>query len=97
MALLVAGLAIGLGASEWALRAFERPPEHAVGRMGLHELRLDRPWLYGLRPHAVGHMRLDSNVLYRINADGFRDRLFERPKPAERYRVTLLGDSIVFG
>jgi len=97
VALLVCGLALGLGLAEVALRLVDRPPERSADRMGLHELRLDRPWLYRLRPGAQGYMRPGSQVLYRINADGFRDRLYERPKPAERYRVLLLGDSLVFG
>jgi len=92
-ALLVAGLVIGLATAEGALRLFDRSAEPGVGRMGLHELRLDQPWLYRLRPGAVGAMRPDSPTLYHINADGFRDHAYERPKPEGRYRILLLDGS----
>ena len=42
------------------------PP--APGLRGLHELRPDRPWLYGLRPHAVTSVR---GIRYAVNGDGF--------------------------
>jgi hypothetical protein len=36
-------------------------------------------------------------VVYRINADGFRDRSYEKPKPEGRFRIAVLGDSFTFG
>lgn len=39
----------------------------------------------------------DRSVHYAINADGFRDVVFARPKPTGVYRIALLGDSVVYG
>lgn len=39
----------------------------------------------------------DRVVRYAINADGFRDVPFARPKPAGVYRIALVGDSVVYG
>ena len=36
-------------------------------------------------------------VLYRINADGFRDRRFPRERVPGTYRIAVLGDSVAFG
>ena len=64
---------------------------------GLHVARPDRPWLYGLRPGADLRLREPREVRYRINADGFRDRIRSRPKPDGVFRILALGDSVTFG
>lgn len=68
-----------------------------VDARGLHEFRPDRTWLYGLRPGAEGRIGDLGGKFYRINADGFRDRDFQRAKPDGAYRVVVVGDSIAFG
>jgi hypothetical protein len=92
LAALIASLAI----AELGLRAFGPSPS-AAGLRNLHEARPDRPWLYGLRPGAVGRLEDSGDVLYRINDDGFRDRIYTRPKPPGTFRVVVIGDSIAFG
>jgi len=75
---------------ELGLRLLPEP-----GLRGLHVLRPDRPWLYELRPGA--QLRGPDGTAYRINAQGFRDRL-RSPSPAPGgFRVIVLGDSIAFG
>jgi lysophospholipase L1-like esterase len=36
-------------------------------------------------------------VLYSVNADGFRDHLYARPKPDGTFRILILGHSVAFG
>ena len=94
LALVLLGVAAGLATAETALRLF--PVGHAAQELrGLHELRPDRPWLYGLRPGAEGSAA--NGVRYVVNADGFRDRRYARPKPPRTFRIVVLGDSIAFG
>jgi lysophospholipase L1-like esterase len=96
LALLLLGTALGLGAAETALRllALVRPAE---GLRALHEARPDRPWLFGLRPGAEARIAHTGDVVYTINAAGFRDRLYPQQKPPGTFRVVVMGDSIVFG
>jgi hypothetical protein len=96
-ALVLFGVAFALAVWEVALRWLEPSPRTMGGRRVLHELRLDRPWLYRLRPGTSGYMTPQMSILYRVNADGFRDRLRERPKPDGVYRILVLGDSVTFG
>lgn len=42
-------------------------------------------------------MERTGQVLYRVNADGFRSRLYARPKPPGTFRILILGDSVAFG
>ncbi|MFH1094051.1 MAG: hypothetical protein V1739_07890 [Candidatus Omnitrophota bacterium] len=39
----------------------------------------------------------DENGFYSINSKGVRDREFEIPKPADVFRIIVLGDSVTFG
>src|SRR5204862_22861 len=84
--LLLLGLVAGLAAVELGLRLLEPHDLRA-----LHELRPDRPWLYGMRPNAAVRV---GGVTYATNADGFRDRTYPRAKPPGTFRVVVLGDSI---
>lgn len=91
-------------AAEVVLRGLAAPaPAVEEGMRALHELQLDRPWLYGLRPGARAVLDLSNGegeggeVLYEVNADGFRDRPVARPKPPGTKRIVVLGDSVVFG
>jgi hypothetical protein len=94
--LLVLGAAVALGLAELALRLW-LPPPAVLDLRGLHEFRPDKRWLYGLRPGAEGRVAATGDVLYRINADGFRGPRHARPKPPGRVRVVVLGDSVAFG
>ena len=90
---MLLGLTTGLAAAELALRVLPMTPASDV--RGLHELRPDRPWLYGMRPGA--EMRGPGGVRYQVNADGFRDHTYTRPKPAGTFRIVVLGHSVAFG
>jgi len=95
--LVLIGVALGLGVWEVVLRWMESPPSLDAGRRALHEPHLDRPWLYRLRPGATGYMTPEKEMLYAINAQGFRDQERVRPKPSGVYRILVLGDSVTFG
>jgi len=94
IALATGGLAIGCLLVEGLARVLTP----AAGDLrGLHELRPDRPWLYGLVPSSVHRLRATGDITYAINADGFRDRP-RSPRPAEgTFRIVVLGDSVAFG
>jgi lysophospholipase L1-like esterase len=94
LVLVVAGLTVGLAAAEFGFRLLPRAASpHDV--RALHELRPDRPWLYGMRPGA--EMTGPGGVRYVVNPDGFRDRRYARPKPAGTFRIVVLGHSTAFG
>ena len=94
--LVASSVLLALGAAELAARAVDaaRPVREL---RGLHELRPDRRWIYGLRPGAEGRLPASGDVPYRINEDGFRGPRHARPKPGGVFRIVVLGDSISFG
>jgi lysophospholipase L1-like esterase len=96
-ALALGSVAATLLAAEAVLRLL--PPHSDPGLRALHELRPERPWIYGLRPGAEAIFSTPGAgpVSYRINPDGFRDRRHARAKPAGVYRILVLGDSLAFG
>lgn len=94
--LLLLSVAFTLSAFELLLRVVPFG-SRASDRRGLHEARPDRPWLYGMRPGVEGTLPISGDVVYRVNADGFRDALYLRPKPENTFRVLVLGDSVAFG
>lgn len=81
---------------EVVLRAMSVEHEGA-GQRALHQLRLDRTWIYGLRPGAEVVLPVTGDVVYRINADGFRDRRYPLAADRPRLRIVVLGASITFG
>jgi lysophospholipase L1-like esterase len=83
------GLVAGLAAVELGLRLLEPHDLRA-----LHELRPDRPWLYGMQPNAAVRV---GGITYATNADGFRDRTYPRATPPGTFRIVVLGDSIALG
>jgi len=83
------GLVAGLAAVELGLRLLEPHDLRA-----LHELRPDRPWLYGMQPNAAVRV---GGITYATNADGFRDRTYPRATPPGTFRIVVLGDSITLG
>jgi lysophospholipase L1-like esterase len=90
------GVGAGVAGTELLLRVGDLARGDADLR-GLHVVRPDRPWLYGLRAGADLRLREPRDVRYRINADGFRDRIRSRPKPDGAFRILALGDSVTFG
>ena len=95
IALAAFGVAVGLAAVELGLRLLA--PSEVRERSELHELRPDRAWLYGMRAGVTGRFDEPGGIRYRVNADGFRDRLYDRPKPEGVWRIVVLGDSLAFG
>jgi lysophospholipase L1-like esterase len=95
-AFVLLGSSLALVIGELAARTLA-PRRPVFDLRSLHELRPDRPWLYGLRPGAEGRLSDTGDVLYRINPDGFRGPRHARPKPAGVFRVVVIGDSIAFG
>ncbi len=95
LALVAGGVLAALAATETILRV--APWRQRTDLRALHVARPDRSWLYGLRPGTDAKIPATGSVRYTINADGFRDRLYARPKPPGTFRVVVLGDSIAFG
>lgn len=93
--LVAAGLATGVLLVEVGLRAFGSTG--GGGLRGLHQVEPDAPWLYRGLPGAEARARATGDVLYRINADGFRDIARERARSGDALRIGVLGDSIAFG
>ncbi len=94
--LVLVSVVFSLTLGELLLRSLG-PTTQATDRRGLHQPRPDRPWLYGLLPGAEGTLEVSGDVVYRVNADGFRDYLYARPKPKGVFRIIVLGDSVAFG
>ena len=94
--LVLLGAAGALAIAELALRLAGAPQDVREAR-SFYEFRPDRKWLYRPRPGAEGRFENTENVMYRANADGFRDHLYARPKPPGVFRIVVVGDSIAFG
>jgi lysophospholipase L1-like esterase len=94
VALALLSVVVALGLCEIAVRMSPLAPSRENLR-NLHELRTDKPWLFGMKPGAsvIG----PGGARYTVNADGFRDRVYARPKPPGTYRVMILGHSVGFG
>jgi hypothetical protein len=95
LALIILGVLAGLALGEIVARV---PPRGLVFELrGLHELRPDERWMYGLRPGAEGRPSNTGEPLYVINEDGLRGPRRVRPKPKGVFRLVTSGDSIAFG
>jgi len=68
-----------------------------TGTAFLPEIRVDRPWLHGLKPGVVKRLDISGGIEYRINGEGFCDREFSRTKAPGTFRIVALGDSLTFG
>jgi len=68
-----------------------------AGLRGLHELRPEDPWIYGLRPGARHTLEASGDIVYAINQDGYRGPRLPVAKPAGVFRILVLGDSLAFG
>lgn len=93
--LVAAGLVTGVLLVEVGLRAFG--VAGGGGLRGLHRVEPDAPWLYRGLAGAEARLESTGEVLYRINADGFRDVTRERARSGDAARIGVLGDSIAFG
>ena len=99
--LMLFGLALGVVLIETGLRVVAglrgSKADGASELRGLHRFRPDLPWLFELRPGAEGRISQTGAALYSINADGFRDSVYARPKPEGVFRIVVMGDSVSFG
>lgn len=87
LALVLVGLIVGLVIVEVGLRIVGYAyPEFYVsdGRRG-----------YSLRPNIEGWYRKEGESYVRINSQGLRDREHTKEKPANTFRIAVLGDSFV--
>lgn len=90
------GVVVALAVLELVVRLAVPPSASEVLR-GLHVARPEKPWLYGLKPHARRRDATHPDVVYQVNAEGFRDRAFGRAPASDALRILVLGDSIAFG
>jgi len=83
--LVVMGISFGLIVAELALRI--------VGYSYPEFYQLDQTRGYALRPGVEGWYRKEGEAYVRINSDGLRDREHSVTKPADTFRIAVLGDS----
>jgi lysophospholipase L1-like esterase len=96
LALGLASALVALFLAEIVLRALPGPQQEG-GLRRLHRLRPDQPWLFDLMPGARTTLGISGDVVYEINADGYRGPLVAPEKPPGVFRVVVMGDSISFG
>ena len=99
LGLLAFGLLIGLGTVEVALRLLAPYLTVVNSLTSIATFQTYHP-VYGYfhRPGASGWIETPEFVSYvSFNSRGLRDREIEVPKPPDRYRVMVLGDSFVEG
>lgn len=83
-------LILAIVGAEWLSRWYA--PDYLVRKRGLHVFSSIYGWAG--RPGAVAPMGTGRATL---NARGYRGRELPLPKPGDRTRVVVLGDSIAFG
>lgn len=91
VALVLASVALVLGLAEIVASSIGG----RASFRGLHAVRPGAPWLYDLEPGASA--RDEGGISYRINSTGFRDAERTIEKPADVFRIAVLGDSVAFG
>ena len=72
-----------------------------VCEVGLRIVGYSNPYFYTfddqigwtMRPHAAGWFRKEGAAYVTINGDGMRDRDHSKQKPANTYRIAIIGDS----
>ncbi len=89
LGLVTFGLITGLVIAEIALRVIGYSyPEFYV---------TDYSRGYSLRPNTSGWYRKENQVFIQINSDGLRDREHQLAKPADTFRIAIVGDSYAEG
>jgi lysophospholipase L1-like esterase len=83
-------LSLAIVSVEWLARWLA--PDYLVRTRGIHVSSTSYGW--SGRPHAVAAM---GGGRVSLNRHGYRGREFVVPKPGDRTRVVVLGDSIAFG
>ncbi len=83
--LVILGLAVGALIGEVALRG--------VGYSFPEFYQLDQNRGYALRPGMAGWYRKEGAAFITINSEGLRDRERSIAKPADTFRIAILGDS----
>lgn len=99
MAALAVAFGLGLGAvvAELGLR-WQRASAETSGQMDPGLSRYHRVLGWELTPGArVRHTHPDYDVVYTVNADGYRGTAAPLRPPAGQSRVVVLGDSFTFG
>ena len=83
--LVLLGIALGAFIAEIALR---------IGGYSYPQFYAPDPVLgYSLRPNVEGWYREEGGSYVVINSDGLRDREHEKTKPANTFRIAVVGDS----
>ena len=103
-------LELGLRVQDWRedrgslARALEQPvrlrPDGRADLGGIVRLAPERRRIYELIPRSnvlLNNWRGGQHTPLELNADGFRDRDYEKPKPPGVRRVVGIGDSFMFG
>lgn len=70
-------------------------PELVLG--GVHRFEPGSSFSHCYSGGGGGDFDTQGCVTYRINGQGYRGADFEREKPADAYRIVILGDSFTFG
>lgn len=87
--LVLASLVLAVGMAEAGLR---------VAGIAYPEFnRLDRDLGWSPRPDTEGFHALEGRAWVKINAEGFRDIDHDTAKPADTFRIAVLGDSFAEG
>jgi hypothetical protein len=85
LALIVAGILLGLAAGECGARLL------GIGQQGFYQWDPDRGW--ALRLGAAGWQRREGNAFVQINSNGMRDREYSYHKLKDTIRIAFVGDS----
>src|SRR5205814_738948 len=72
-----------------------------IAEVGLRIIGYANPYFYtfeeqtgwALRPNVAGWFRKEGAAYVRINSQGLRDREHTKQKPADTYRIAIIGDS----
>ncbi len=98
LALLSISLTVAIFAGEIAARTFYPPTRVGPSSRPYHQISADPDLVYEPLPGASLQVREGgADLLYRINAQGWRGPEAAIPKPAGTFRILVLGDSVVFG
>src|SRR5438309_10117732 len=89
LALIFAGILLGLAVTESALRLL------GLGEQGFYQWDPYRGW--ALRPGAAGWQHREGDAFVEVNRDGMREREHSHHKPRNTIRIAFIGDSFTEG